>query len=158
MIRFCTHLVALVVLAASLAACGNNGDNDAAPPMPRSVDDLAFTTTESGLKYYDFAGGNGDTATAGDSVAVHYSGWLASDSTLFDSSIRRGRPFSFRLGARQVIQGWDEGIAGMQVGGERQLVVPPELAYGPQGAGNGAIPPNATLIFEVELLSIIDGS
>jgi FKBP-type peptidyl-prolyl cis-trans isomerase len=141
----------------TLAACGSNGDNADPPPAPRSVDDDAFTTTETGLKYYDFAVGDGATATAGDRVTVHYSGWLAEDSTLFDSSIQRGQPFSFQLGAGRVIQGWDEGVADMQVGGERQLVIPPELGYGAQGAG-GSIPPNATLIFEVELLSVDDGS
>jgi FKBP-type peptidyl-prolyl cis-trans isomerase len=90
-------------------------------------------------------------------VTVNYNGWLAEDSTLFDSSYERGQPFSFRLGVGEVIQGWDQGVAGMQVGGERQLVIPPELGYGSRGAGN-SIPPNATLIFEVELLSVDDGS
>lgn len=123
------------------------------PPTPRSVDEADFTITDSGLRYHDFVTGDGAEATAGDQVTVHYSGWLAADSTLFDSSIERGQPFSFALGAGRVIPGWDEGVAGMRVGGERQLVIPPELGYGAQGAGN-SIPPNATLIFEVELLSV----
>jgi FKBP-type peptidyl-prolyl cis-trans isomerase len=89
-------------------------------------------------------------------VTVHYNGWLASDSTLFDSSIQRGQPFTFQLGAGRVIQGWDEGVDSMRVGGERQLVIPPDLAYGSQGSG--PIPSNATLIFEVELLSVDSGS
>ncbi len=143
----------------TLAACSNNGGNDEEPPMPRVVADADFTTTESGLQYHDFAGGNGDTATAADTttVTVHYNGWLAEDSTLFDSSYERGRPFSFRLGAGEVIRGWDQGVDSMRVGGERQLVIPPALGYGSSGAGT-SIPPNATLIFEVELLSVEDGS
>ena len=109
-------------------------------------------TTESGLKYYDFEVGDGAEATAGQSVAVHYTGWL-SDGTKFDSSLDRGQPFVFLLGASQVIPGWDEGVAGMKVGGQRQLLIPPDLGYGEQGAG-GVIPPNATLVFEVELVEI----
>lgn len=156
MIRFGVRLVALVFFAAALAACGSNGGNDEDPPLPRSVDDAAFTTTESGLKYYDFEEGDGAVAMVGDNVTVHYNGWLASDSTLFDSSVQRGQPFTFQLGAGRVIQGWDEGVDSMRVGGERQLVIPPDLAYGSQGSG--PIPPNATLIFEVELLSVDSGS
>jgi len=143
----------------TLAACGNNGGNDEEPATPRIVAEADFTTTGSGLQYHDFTGGDGDTATAADTttVTVHYNGWLAEDSTLFDSSYERGRPFSFRLGAGEVIRGWDQGVDSMRVGGERQLVIPPELGYGSRGAGN-SIPPNATLIFEVELLSVGDGS
>ncbi len=157
MIRLCARLFAITLLTATLVACGSNDDNAEPSPTPRSVDDDAFTTTETGLKYHDFTVGDGATATAGNRVTVHYSGWLASDSTLFDSSIQRGQPFSFELGAGRVIRGWDQGVAGMQVGGERQLVIPPELGYGDQGAGD-AIPPGATLIFEVELLSVDEGS
>jgi FKBP-type peptidyl-prolyl cis-trans isomerase len=95
--------------------------------------------------------GDGETVTTGDTAAVHYTGWLP-DGTQFDSS--RGRdPIQFQLGAREVIPGWDEGVAGMRVGGRRQLVIPPELAYGEQGAG-GVIPPRATLVFDVELLGV----
>ena len=158
MIRFCTRLVAIPLLAVTLAACSNNGgDNEAETPTPQPLTASEYTTTDSGLQIHDFVEGDGDTATAGDRITVHYSGWLASDSTLFDSSIQRGQPFSFVLGAGRVIPGWDEGVAGMRVGGERQLVIPPELGYGSQGAGN-SIPPNATLIFEVELLSVESGS
>ncbi len=104
----------------------------------------------SGLIIEDLVVGSGDTATAGQFVSVHYSGWLT-NGAMFDSSVERGEPFEFRLGAGQVIPGWDQGVAGMQVGGKRKLTIPPELAYGARGAG-GVIPPNATLVFEVELL------
>ena len=110
------------------------------------------TTTSSGLQYWDIAVGTGATAVAGKAVKVHYTGWLT-DGKKFDSSVDRGQPFQFSLGAGQVIKGWDEGVAGMKVGGKRQLRIPPELGYGPRGAG-GVIPPNATLIFDVELLDV----
>ncbi|MDP2109625.1 MAG: FKBP-type peptidyl-prolyl cis-trans isomerase [Thiobacillus sp.] len=100
----------------------------------------------------DLVAGSGDTATAGQSVSVHYTGWLT-DGQKFDSSLDRDDPFEFRLGAGQVIPGWDQGVAGMQVGGKRKLTIPPELGYGSRGAG-GVIPPNATLVFEVELLAV----
>jgi FKBP-type peptidyl-prolyl cis-trans isomerase len=109
-------------------------------------------TTPSGLQYEDLNEGTGDAAKAGDSVEVHYTGWLK-DGTKFDSSLDRGRPFGFQLGAGRVIKGWDEGVAGMKVGGKRKLVIPSALAYGPRGAA-GVIPPNAELTFEVELLRI----
>jgi len=100
----------------------------------------------------DLTPGTGTEAATGDSVDVHYTGWLT-DGKKFDSSKDRGRPFSFKLGAGMVIKGWDEGVAGMKVGGKRKLMIPPELGYGTRGAGN-VIPPNAELIFEVELLKI----
>ena len=108
--------------------------------------------TASGLMYEDIAIGKGAAAKAGNSVVVHYTGWLT-DHTKFDSSRDRNVPFVFRLGAGQVIPGWDQGVAGMKVGGKRKLIIPPSLGYGATGAG-GVIPPNATLIFEVELLAI----
>ena len=106
----------------------------------------------SELLIEDLTVGSGDTATAGQSVSVHYTGWLT-DGQKFDSSLDRNDPFEFRLGAGQVIPGWDQGVAGMQVGGKRKLTIPPELGYGSRGAG-GVIPPNATLVFEVELLAV----
>lgn len=110
------------------------------------------TTTASGLVYEDIEVGTGDVATAGQEVTVHYTGWLT-DGQKFDSSRDRMQPFTFPLGAGHVIKGWDEGVQGMQVGGKRKLTIPAELGYGMRGAG-GVIPPNATLVFDVELLSI----
>jgi FKBP-type peptidyl-prolyl cis-trans isomerase FkpA len=109
-------------------------------------------TTKSGLKYIDEKVGDGDEAKAGNIVEVHYTGWLK-DGTKFDSSKDRGKPFEFPLGAGKVIKGWDEGVAGMKVGGKRKLIIPPELGYGARGAGR-VIPPNAELTFEVELLRV----
>jgi FKBP-type peptidyl-prolyl cis-trans isomerase len=108
--------------------------------------------TPTGLKYVDLKVGDGAEAKAGDAVQVHYTGWLL-DGTKFDSSRDRNQPFRFKLGAGQVIKGWDQGVAGMKVGGKRKLTIPAELGYGRQGAG-GVIPPGATLVFEVELLGI----
>jgi FKBP-type peptidyl-prolyl cis-trans isomerase FkpA len=110
------------------------------------------TTTPSGLQYDDTTVGTGAEAVAGKTVEVHYVGTFP-DGEGFDSSRSRGRPFSFQLGAGRVIKGWDEGVAGMKVGGIRKLIVPPELGYGSRGAP-GAIPPNATLHFEAELLKV----
>ncbi len=115
-----------------------------------------FVTTKSGLKYLDAKVGTGDEAKKGMNVTVHYTGYLyekGQRGAKFDSSVDRGQPFSFGLGAGQVIKGWDEGVAGMKVGGKRELIIPPELGYGSRGAGN-VIPPNATLDFEVELLKV----
>ena len=105
------------------------------------------------LEVEDVTVGVGQAAQSGDAISVHYTGWLASGKK-FDSSRDRGTPFSFRLGAGQVIQGWDRGLIGMQVGGVRRLTIPPDQGYGNREVGGGLIPPNSTLIFEVELLSI----
>ena len=106
----------------------------------------------SKLEITDLQVGNGDEAVNGKTVDVHYTGWLT-DGTKFDSSLDRGRPFSFPLGGGRVIKGWDQGVAGMRVGGKRKLTIPPDLGYGNRGAGN-VIPPGATLVFEVELLAV----
>lgn len=111
-----------------------------------------LSVTASGLKYEDKKVGDGASPTRGQTVRVHYTGWLT-DGTKFDSSVDRGSPFEFCLGVGSVIKGWDEGVATMKVGGLRMLVIPPELGYGSRGAG-GVIPGNATLVFEVELLGI----
>jgi len=114
--------------------------------------DEGMTTTASGLQYKDLVTGEGQEAKKGDTVQVHYTGWLT-NGTKFDSSLDRKQAFEFRLGAGSVIKGWDEGVAGMKPGGKRKLVIPAALGYGARGAG-GVIPPNATLVFEVELLGI----
>ena len=119
--------------------------------LPLVDPNVEIVTTASGLQYQDLVVGDGETASAGMEVEVHYTGMLT-DGTQFDSSVDRG-PFSFQLGMGSVIKGWDEGVAGMRVGGKRVLIIPPELGYGAAGAG-ASIPPNATLIFEVELLAI----
>src|SRR5450759_4700625 len=113
---------------------------------------MPATRTPSGLTIEDLVLGEGAAATSGQSVTVHYTGWLTNGDK-FDSSKDRNDPFVFHLGAGQVIRGWDEGVQGMQVGGTRKLTIPPEFGYGTRGAG-GVIPPNATLVFEVELLGI----
>lgn len=108
--------------------------------------------TSSGLIIEDLVVGDGAEAQAGQDVTVHYTGWLL-DGTKFDSSKDRDDPFVFPLGGRRVIRGWDEGVPGMKIGGKRKLTIPPEMGYGARGAG-GVIPPNATLVFEVELLAV----
>lgn len=113
---------------------------------------MAEKMTDSGLKYEDLVEGDGVIAEAGQTVSVHYTGWLT-DGSKFDSSVDRNEPFRFGLGRGMVIRGWDEGVQGMKIGGKRKLTIPPQLGYGAQGAG-GVIPPNAILVFEVELLGI----
>jgi FKBP-type peptidyl-prolyl cis-trans isomerase len=109
--------------------------------------------TESGLQYWDITEGTGKVAKEGDGVRVHYTGWLTTGKK-FDSSVDAGRPFTFVLGNGEVIKGWDEGVAGMKVGGKRQLRIPADLGYGENGTPDGTIPPNSTLIFDVRLLSV----
>ena len=125
----------------------------AADPQDKDKKEEKVITTKSGLKYVELKEGTGDEAKAGQKVEVHYTGWLK-DGTKFDSSKDRNRPFKFPLGAGRVIKGWDEGVAGMKVGGKRKLIIPPELGYGKRGTPDGTIPPDAELTFEVELLGI----
>lgn len=118
---------------------------------------MAFTKTASGLEYEDTTDGTGASPSKGQTCVMHYTGWLwenGAKGKKFDSSVDRGKPFSFPLGVGRVIKGWDEGVASMKVGGKRTLRIPPDLGYGPGGAGGGLIPPNATLLFEVELLEL----
>ena len=144
LIRFACAVLALAIAAAAPLLGRAEAANNQVIEMP------------NGLKYTDTTTGNGATATPGNKVSVHYTGWLYNDGAKgakFDSSVDRGQPFQFTLGAHQVIAGWDEGVAGMKVGGKRTLIIPPELGYGARGAG-GVIPPNATLMFDVELLGV----
>ncbi|EFO79214.1 peptidylprolyl isomerase FKBP-type [Oscillochloris trichoides DG-6] len=122
------------------------------PEAPTTVEESQYTTTPTGLQYYDMQVGTGAEATVGKTVEVHYTGWLT-DGTMFDSSLSRGETFMFQVGAGRVIKGWDEGVAGMRVGGQRQLRVPASLGYGARGYPP-VIPANATLIFEVELVEV----
>jgi FKBP-type peptidyl-prolyl cis-trans isomerase FkpA len=143
-------LIAIVTfVATALFAQGGSKKPDNSAPTKVTGDG---TKTADGLQYWDITAGTGPVAAAGHTVKVHYTGWLTTGKK-FDSSLDRGEPFTFNLGAGQVIKGWDEGVAGMKVGGKRQLRIPPGLAYGDRGAG-GAVPPNATLIFDVELLGV----
>jgi FKBP-type peptidyl-prolyl cis-trans isomerase len=144
MIRIARTVVVLAVFAAVMPFGGSNAATNQVIEMP------------NGLKYTDTKTGDGAIAAAGNKVSVHYTGWLYKNDAKgakFDSSVDRGQPFQFTLGAHQVIAGWDQGVAGMKVGGKRTLIIPPELGYGARGAG-GVIPANATLIFDVELLGV----
>ncbi|MDE2844391.1 MAG: FKBP-type peptidyl-prolyl cis-trans isomerase [Chloroflexota bacterium] len=127
-----------ILLALALVACSQSE---------------SMTTTESGLQYEVLASGDGESPSLGDIAVVHYTGWLT-DGTKFDSSVDRGDPFEFPVGQGRVIQGWDEGVALMQVGDKWKFTIPSELAYGERSIGNGLIPANSTLVFEVELLDV----
>ena len=136
---------------AALLLCLSSGSVAADNKETKNMADQTVTT-ESGLEYVDMVVGTGRQPEVGDTASVHYTGWLA-DGKKFDSSVDRKEPFSFRVGAGQVIKGWDEGVMGMKIGGKRKLTIPPQLGYGARGAG-GVIPPNATLTFDVELLDL----
>ena len=143
----------LLTLLISAITCGSDSPTEVETGTPPTqVADADYITTGSGLRYFDLVVGTGATPGTGQTVSVHYTGWLT-NSVKFDSSVDRNQPFSFVLGTGRVIVGWDEGVATMKVAGKRQLVIPAALAYG--STGSGAIPPNATLIFEVELLQIL---
>lgn len=145
----CTALSCLLIVAPNVLA---QSANPSQPPA-------AKVTKVTELKKIDVVVGTGADATSGSNVSVHYTGWLYDPSApnnkgkKFDSSLDRGQPFGFPLGGGRVIRGWDEGVAGMKVGGKRTLIIPPEMGYGASGAG-GVIPPNATLLFDVELLGV----
>jgi FKBP-type peptidyl-prolyl cis-trans isomerase FkpA len=143
--------IAFLAILAFLVALPGQAQSDNSSPTKVAG---KSKKTPSGAEYWDITAGTGATASAGKTVTVHYTGWLAKDGKKFDSSVDRGQPFMFQLGAGQVIKGWDEGVSGMKIGGKRQLRIPPELGYGARGAGGGVIPPNATLIFDVELLGV----
>lgn len=175
-------MIVALFLSAACGGSGNSGGNQSGAPSPAANQNGGITpapvgcsatpalvpatipgvptvppaaqkvTTTDGLQYIELASGSGPQAQAGHMVSVHYTGWLP-NGTKFDSSRDRNQPFSFTLGAGQVIKGWDEGVAGMHVGEQRRLIVPPNLAYGPQSVG-AQIPLCATLIFDVELLSV----
>ena len=151
------NLLFSVSLVLSLVGCGeraNSGGTQGKGGFSAAleIDTTALTPTPSGLRYQDVKVGSGAVASAGKTVSVHYTGWLPNGEK-FDSSRDRNQPFGFALGAGQVIAGWDEGVAGMKVGGRRKLVIPPDLAYGTAGAPPD-IPPGATLVFDVELLDV----
>ena len=125
---------------------------ESAQMKSKQEQNLTITTTPSGLKFIDEEVGTGGSPSKGQTVKVHYTGWLE-NGTKFDSSVDRGQPFEFVIGVGQVIKGWDEGVSTMKIGGKRKLIIPPQLGYGANGAG-GTIPPNATLVFDVQLLGI----
>ena len=140
--------------AGSEGEAESHGEEESVPVTPQNapeVDLSAMTQTASGLRFLDMVVGEGEEAASGQMVTVHYTGWFL-DGEKFDSSVDRGETYRFPLGEGRVISGWDEGVAGMRVGGQRRLVIPPELAYGP--AGRPGIPPNSTLVFDVELFGV----
>jgi FKBP-type peptidyl-prolyl cis-trans isomerase len=144
--------VLLIGVAVYVTACAKKESQNQTAAGSTTTAGPAIITTASGLQYQVLQPGSGAVATPGHMVSVHYTGWLT-DGKKFDSSVDRGQPFQFSLGAGQVIKGWDEGVAGMKVGEKRKLTIPANLGYGERGAG-GVIPPNATLVFDVELLGV----
>ena len=148
MLKSCKSSMLVTAISVVFLACG---DDSFSPEL--GIDLEAMTQTASGLYYLDIVVGDGETPESGDSISVHYDGWLK-DGTKFDSSRDRDEPYEFPIGVGHVIQGWDEGVGSMRVGGRRKLVIPPELGYGDRGAGGGVIPGGATLVFDVELIEI----
>ena len=156
LVCFSAVLAAFTLTALSPTASAwplKRGKNNASQQVyPLGPDAQGFYTSSTGLKFKDEKKGKGPRPPRGRTVVVHYTGWLTNGNK-FDSSVDRGQPFEFVLGAGQVIKGWDEGVAGMQIGGKRRLMIPPQLGYGQSGAGS-SIPPNATLVFDVQLLGV----
>ena len=144
-------LLLAACLAGPAASAQGQKPQDAEAKEKKSMTEPKEVTTSTGLRYVDQKVGEGQEAKAGDVVEVHYTGWLT-NGTKFDSSVDRNQPFTFKLGEGQVIKGWDQGVAGMRLGGKRKLTVPPNLAYG--SAAYGPIPGNSTLMFDVELLGV----
>jgi len=153
--RFFVLIAVMALASAPLVAqqAPAKGSQAAKPAPPKAAKlEPAPVVTPSGLKYWDLKVGTGTEAVKGKTVSVHYTGWLTNGKK-FDSSVDAGRPYDFRIGAGSVIKGWEEGVAGMKIGGKRKLEIPPALAYGKDGYP-GIIPPNSTLIFEIELLGV----
>jgi peptidylprolyl isomerase len=155
-----TKLSAAMAVALLFSPAVTTGLRAAGPAAGQAAQDdkkeKKMTKTESGLQYRDVKEGTGEKIKNGQTAVVHYTGWLWVEDAKgkkFDSSVDRGQPFDFQVGNGDVIKGWDEGVAGMKVGGKRELIIPPDLGYGARGGG-GVIPPNATLFFEVELLEV----
>jgi len=154
MAKYFAAIVMILALTAALVAAQSAAKKAAAPntSAPTKVTGDGVKMPD-GLAYWDIRVGTGDVAKEGSRVRVHYTGWLTNGKK-FDSSVDAGKPFDFRIGDGEVIKGWEEGVAGMRVGGKRQLRIPPALGYGAQGTPGGPIPPNANLIFDVELLKV----
>jgi peptidylprolyl isomerase len=153
--RSCSRVLSLAVSVSLLALAGCAGTTDTATPAAPPVPEMT-TTTRTGLQYADTVPGTGRSPRRGQIAVVHYTGWLYNEGVRgkkFDSSVDKGQPFEFRVGQGDVIRGWDEGVLTMKTGGKRTLVIPPQLGYGERGAG-ADIPPNATLIFDVELIAV----
>jgi FKBP-type peptidyl-prolyl cis-trans isomerase FkpA len=148
-------IIIILALAALAMAQTAPAKKSAAAPNTKAPTKVTGdgVKTDSGLQYWDIRVGNGETAKEGSRVRVHYTGWLTNGKK-FDSSVDAGTPFDFTIGNGEVIKGWEEGVAGMRVGGKRQLRIPPNLGYGADGTSDGTIPPNATLIFDVQLLAV----
>jgi FKBP-type peptidyl-prolyl cis-trans isomerase len=157
MMKYALMGVIILIVAVAAAAVAQTSPAKKAAPVPNTKSPTKVTgdgvKTDSGLQYWDIRMGNGETAKEGSHVRVHYTGWLTNGKK-FDSSVDAHQPFDFTIGNGEVIKGWEEGVSGMRVGGKRQLRIPPSLGYGANGTPDGTIPPNATLIFDVQLLAV----